>query len=103
MPRRFYREAAVAKVGIKAFFDPKIAFVTGPENAKTTLAEFFDYNCPYCRASVPALKKFYEAHKKDTRFAFIEFPSRARIRSLRHAPRLLRVSSRTNISISISR
>jgi len=68
------REAAVAKVGIKAFFDPKIAFVTGPENAKTTLAEFFDYNCPYCRASVPALKKFYEAHKKDTRFAFIEFP-----------------------------
>ncbi len=68
------REAAVAKVGLKAFFDPKIAFLTGPANAKTTLAEFFDYNCPYCRASVPAMKKFYEAHKKDTRFAFIEFP-----------------------------
>ena len=68
------REAAVAKVGLKAFFDPKIAYITGPANAKTTLAEFFDYNCPYCRASVPALKKFYEAHKKDTRFAFIEFP-----------------------------
>ena len=68
------REAAVAKVGLKAFFDPKIAFITGPANAKTTLAEFFDYNCPYCRASVPALKKFYEAHKNDTRFAFVEFP-----------------------------
>jgi protein-disulfide isomerase len=68
------REAAVAKVGLKAFFNPKIAFLTGPADAKTTLAEFFDYNCPYCRASVPALKKFYEAHKKDTRFAFIEFP-----------------------------
>ena len=46
----------------------------GPADAKTTLVEFFDYNCPYCRASVPAMKKFYEAHKKDTRFAFIEFP-----------------------------
>jgi len=68
------REAAIAKVGMKAFFDPKIAYVFGPASAKTTLVEFFDYNCPYCRASVPAMKKFYEAHKKDTRFAFVEFP-----------------------------
>ncbi|HEX3139563.1 MAG TPA: DsbA family protein, partial [Rhizobacter sp.] len=29
---------------------------------------------PYCRASLPAVKKFYEAHKNDTRFSFIEFP-----------------------------
>ncbi len=68
------REDAVAKVGLKSFFDSRLAFVTGPENAKTTLVEFFDYNCPYCRTSVPALKKFYEARKGDTRFAFIEFP-----------------------------
>jgi hypothetical protein len=38
------REAAVAKVGLKAFFDPKVAFITGPANAKVSLAEFFDYN-----------------------------------------------------------
>jgi protein-disulfide isomerase len=37
------------------------------------VVEFFDYNCPYCRASVPAMKKFYETHK-NARFAFIEFP-----------------------------
>jgi protein-disulfide isomerase len=61
-------------IGMRTFFDPKIAFVTGPTNAKMTLVEFFDYNCPYCRASVPALKKYYEAHKNDTRFSFIEFP-----------------------------
>ena len=36
--------------------------------------EFYDYDCPYCRASLPAVKKFYDAHKNDTRFAFIEFP-----------------------------
>lgn len=60
-----------------AFFDPKVAFVTGPADAKNTLIEFYDYDCPYCRASLPALKKFYEARKHDTRFAFIEFPIEA--------------------------
>jgi protein-disulfide isomerase len=67
------RQTAIDKIGLKAFFDPKVAFVTGPANAKTTLVEFFDYNCPYCRASVPAVKKFLVSHK-DARFAFIEFP-----------------------------
>ena len=67
------RQAAVNKLGLKAFFDPKIAFVTGPANAKTTVVEFFDYNCPYCRASIPAVKRFFVAHK-DARFSFIEFP-----------------------------
>jgi protein-disulfide isomerase len=68
------RQVAVNKIGLKAFFDPKLAFVTGPANAKNTLVEFFDYNCPYCRASLPAVKRFYDKHKNDTRFAFIEFP-----------------------------
>lgn len=67
------RQVAVDKLGLKAFFDPRVAFVTGPANARTTVVEFFDYNCPYCRASIPAVKKFYENHK-DVRFAFIEFP-----------------------------
>jgi protein-disulfide isomerase len=67
------RQKAVDKLGQKAFFDPRVAFVAGPAGARTTVVEFFDYNCPYCRASVPAMKKFYETHK-DARFAFIEFP-----------------------------
>jgi protein-disulfide isomerase len=65
---------ALARVGQKAFFDPRIAFVTGPANAKASLVEFFDYNCPFCRASIPEVKRFYDAHKNDTRFSFIEFP-----------------------------
>ena len=67
------RQAAVNKQGVKEFFDPRVAFSTGPANAKTTIVEFFDYNCPYCRASVPALKAFYQSHK-NARYAFIEFP-----------------------------
>jgi protein-disulfide isomerase len=68
------RDAAIRKVGLNAFFDPKIAFVTGPEKAANTIIEFYDYDCPYCRASLPAVQKIYEQRKHDTRFAFIEFP-----------------------------
>jgi protein-disulfide isomerase len=68
------RQVAIDKLGMKVFFNPRIAFISGPTNAKTTLVEFYDYDCPYCRASLPAMKKFYAAHRNDTRFAFIEFP-----------------------------
>jgi protein-disulfide isomerase len=72
--RRLAQTAAMKKIGQAAFFDPAVAFVTGPADAKASLVEFYDYDCPYCRASLPAVKKFYEAHKNDTRFSFIEFP-----------------------------
>lgn len=65
---------AMKKVGHSAFFDPAVAFVTGPADAKQTLVEFYDYDCPFCRASLPAVKKFYEANKDKVRFSFIEFP-----------------------------
>lgn len=64
----------VAKVGQKALFDPKVAYVTGPADAKNTLVEFFDYNCVHCRNSLAAMKKYYAEHKGDTRFAFVDFP-----------------------------
>src|ERR1700744_4137615 len=67
-------QTAVNKVGLKTYFDPKIAFVTGPANAKKTFVEFFDYNCAHCRNSFPLVQKFYQQHKADTRFAFIELP-----------------------------
>jgi protein-disulfide isomerase len=66
--------AAMQKLGLNAFFDPRIAFITGPADAKKSVVELYDYNCPYCRESLPAVEKFYEQHKGDTRFAFIEFP-----------------------------
>lgn len=68
------RQKVIDKLGQKAFFDPAIAYVTGPANAKNTFVEFFDYNCIHCRNSFAAVKRFYLAHKNDTRFAFIEFP-----------------------------
>ena len=68
------QQEALRGVGLNAFFDPKVSFVTGPANAKATVVELFDYNCVHCRNTFPALKKYYEAHKNDTRFAFVDFP-----------------------------
>ena len=68
------QQAALRAVGLKAFFAPKVAFVTGPADAKATIVELFDYNCVHCRNTFPALKKYYEAHKNNTRFAFVDFP-----------------------------
>ena len=67
-------QAAVDKIGLHRYLDPHVAFVTGPQNAKKTFVEFFDYNCAHCRNSFPLVQKFYNAHKGDTRFAFVEFP-----------------------------
>jgi protein-disulfide isomerase len=68
------RQKRVDKLGAAAFLNPALAYVTGPANAKNTFVEFFDYNCGYCRRSMPAVKAFYAKHKADTRFAFIELP-----------------------------
>lgn len=68
------RQKAVGKLGMKAFFNPRLAFITGSPSAPITFVEFFDYNCPYCRASLPTVKRFMAVHKRDARFALIEFP-----------------------------
>ena len=68
------QQAALHQIGNAALFDPRIAFTVGPANAKNTLVEFYDYNCPYCRASLPAMMRFVATHMQDTRISFIEFP-----------------------------
>lgn len=67
------RTDALFDVGTKALIDPKVAYVEGPENAKVTVAEFFDYRCPHCKVSLPAMKQLAEKNK-DVRIAYIERP-----------------------------
>jgi protein-disulfide isomerase len=67
------RNTALGKLGREALTNPKIAYATGPADAKVTIVEFFDYKCGYCKASLAAMKKALGTHK-DVRFAFVEYP-----------------------------
>ncbi len=53
---------------------PGLPLSPAPKKAANTIVEFYDYECPFCRATLPALQKIYEQRKHDTRFAFIEMP-----------------------------
>jgi len=47
-------------------------FVANPKG-KVTVVEFFDYRCPYCKASLPELQGLIQSNR-DVRFVFKEFP-----------------------------
>jgi protein-disulfide isomerase len=55
-----------------AIFDPKAASV-GPENAKVTIVEFFDFHCGYCRMMLPTLHKI-ATESPDVRVIFRDLP-----------------------------
>jgi protein-disulfide isomerase len=67
------RDDALFDVGLSALTDPKVAYVVGPADAKVTVAEFFDYKCPHCKASLGAVKSLIDSGLK-VRVAFIERP-----------------------------
>lgn len=71
------QDAAAAKAILKAhtadvFQDPDSP-VGGNPNGNVTLVEFFDYNCPYCRAMAPVMEKA-EAADPQLRIVYKEFP-----------------------------
>jgi len=48
--------------------------VLGPANAKITLVEFSDFQCPYCILAVPQIQAVMKAFPTQTRLIFKEFP-----------------------------
>ena len=53
--------------------DPRDASF-GPENAKVTIVEFFDYNCGFCKRSTPWVEDTIEKYGDDIRIVFKELP-----------------------------
>jgi protein-disulfide isomerase len=49
------------------------AFVAGNPNGDVTVVEFFDYNCPYCRAVVPTMQALL-ADDRNLRLVIKEWP-----------------------------
>lgn len=46
----------------------------GPKDAKVTLIEFADFQCPACKAAEPATQKLRDDYKDKVRFVFKQFP-----------------------------
>jgi protein-disulfide isomerase len=46
----------------------------GAKEAKITIVEFSNFNCPYCAASWPQIKKMMEKYPKSIRYVFKHFP-----------------------------
>lgn len=53
---------------------PESAHATGSAQAKVTLVEFADFECPACGASFPVVKQVTEKYKEDLRYVFRHFP-----------------------------
>ncbi len=46
----------------------------GPADAPLTLVEYGDYQCPYCGAAYPVVKRLQKTLAKKLRFVFRNFP-----------------------------
>ncbi len=76
------------QAAFKARFDPSGLKVIplagspsrGPEDAKVTIVEFADFECPHCRAAVPMVDAVLAAHPDKVRlvYKFVELPMHVR-------------------------
>jgi protein-disulfide isomerase len=48
--------------------------VKGPDNARITLVEFSDFECPFCYAAVAQVDKIMAAYPKDIKLIYKQFP-----------------------------
>jgi protein-disulfide isomerase len=49
----------------------------GPADARVTIVEFSDFQCPFCGRLAPILKQLQQAYPTDVRLVFRNFPLRA--------------------------
>ena len=50
-----------------------VVLTFGPADARVTVIEFFDFQCPGCKATAPEVLRLMQAHP-DVRFVFKEWP-----------------------------
>ena len=46
----------------------------GPKNAKVTIVEFSDFECPYCIRAYPTVKQILSEYKNDVKFYYKQYP-----------------------------
>lgn len=53
--------------------------ILGPENAKITIVEFSDYQCPFCSKAEMTVRQVYAAYNGSVRLAYRDFPLPANV------------------------
>jgi protein-disulfide isomerase len=48
--------------------------IEGPKDAKVTIVEFSDYQCPFCSQAEPLMEQVMQAYPKDVKRAYKQFP-----------------------------
>ncbi len=81
--REALREAADVVVHLEA---PRVAVLAtgpakGPENARVTIVEFSDFECPFCRRVIPTLDAILEKYPNDVRVVYRNMPLRNHARA----------------------
>lgn len=54
--------------------DPGSSPVKGPKDAKVTIIEFSDFQCPYCKRGYQAMEEVLKAYPKDVKVVFKHYP-----------------------------
>jgi protein-disulfide isomerase len=59
---------------VRVSVDSKGGFARGPEDAKITIVEFTDFQCPFCKGVVPTLKELITKYSDQVRWVFRDYP-----------------------------
>jgi len=54
--------------------DPASDWIKGPEDARVTIVEYADFQCPYCSVASNILKDIQEKYPEDVRIVYRHFP-----------------------------
>jgi protein-disulfide isomerase len=76
------RSSGSIRVALSRPVEPKLNvddggnYYLGPKDAKVTIVEFADFQCPFCARMVPTLKEIVEQYKGKVRWVFRDLPLR---------------------------
>jgi len=71
------KEAADVKINLeppRIYVDIKDAPTMGEKDAKITIIEFSDYQCPYCKRVRPTIWRLVDEYKGKMSYTFMDFP-----------------------------
>ena len=65
---------SVIHAPVQEFSIPSDAATLGPSNAKVTIVEFGDFQCPPCKLAASAIEPLFKRYSSDLRLVFLNFP-----------------------------